>query len=311
VDRPRAESGSVGYVSVATTAQWVQGARPRTLPNAVSPVLVGVGAAAALGDVSWLRAVLALTVSLALIIGVNYANDYSDGVRGTDTDRVGPMRLVGSGVAAPTAVRTAAFACFGVAVVAGLALVALSGRWWLVVLGAACIVAAWFYTGGRRPYGYAGLGELAVFVFFGPVAVLGTQYVLTGRLSGAGVAAAAAVGALSAAVLVSNNLRDIRTDTAAGKRTLAVQLGDRRTRVLYAALSAVPFVVTVGLAPAAPAVLPALIAAALVLPAVRRVLRGCTGRELIAVLRDTGLAMLVWASATAIGLGIGQVGPVG
>ncbi len=296
---------------MATTAQWVQGARPRTLPNAVSPVLVGVGAAAALGDVSWLRAVLALTVSLALIIGVNYANDYSDGVRGTDTDRVGPMRLVGSGVAAPTAVRTAAFACFGVAVVAGLALVALSGRWWLVVLGAACIVAAWFYTGGRRPYGYAGLGELAVFVFFGPVAVLGTQYVLTGRLSGAGVAAAAAVGALSAAVLVSNNLRDIRTDTAAGKRTLAVQLGDRRTRVLYAALSAVPFVVTVGLAPAAPAVLPALIAAALVLPAVRRVLRGCTGRELIAVLRDTGLAMLVWASATAIGLGIGQVGPVG
>ena len=291
--------------------RWIKGARPRTLPAAVVPVALGVGCAAGHGPITWWRVLLALVVSLALQIGVNYANDYSDGVRGTDTDRVGPMRLVGSGVAVPTAVRTAAFAGFGVAAVAGLALVALSGRWWLVVLGAACIAAAWFYTGGRRPYGYAGLGELAVFGFFGPVAVLGTQYVLTGRLSGAGAAAAAAVGALSAAVLVSNNLRDIRTDTAAGKRTLAVRLGDRRTRVLYAVLSAVPFVVTVGLAPAAPAVLPALIAAALVLPTVRRVLRGCTGRELIAVLRDTGLAMLVWASATAIGLAIGQVGPVG
>jgi len=296
---------------VATTAQWVQGARPRTLPNAVAPVLVAVGATAALGDVPWLRAVLALTVSLALVIGVNYANDYSDGVRGTDTDRVGPMRLVGSGAAAPAAVRTAAFACFGVAAVTGLVLVVLAGRWWLVALGAACIGAAWFYTGGQRPYGYAGLGELAVFVFFGPVAVLGTQYVLTGRISGSGVAAAAAVGAFSTAVLVTNNLRDIRTDTAAGKLTLAVRLGDRRTRALYAVLSAVPFVVTVGLAPAVPAVLLALLAAALVLPAVSQVLRGCTGRELIAVLRDTGLAMLVWASATAIGLVIGQGGPAG
>ena len=296
---------------MANTAQWVQGARPRTLPNAVSPVLVGVGAAVALGEVSWLRAVLALTVALALVVGVNYANDYSDGVRGTDTDRVGPMRLVGSGVAAPTAVRAVAFACFGVAAVAGLALVTLSGRWWLVMLGAACIVAAWFYTGGRRPYGYAGLGELAVFMFFGPVAVLGTQYVLTGGISGPGVAAAAAVGAFSTAVLVTNNLRDIRTDTGAGKRTLAVRLGDRRTRVLYAVLCAVPFVATVGLAATTPAVLLALVAAALVLPAVRRVLRGCTGRELIAVLRDTGLAMLVWASATAIGLVIGQVGTAG
>ncbi|MDQ3886490.1 MAG: 1,4-dihydroxy-2-naphthoate polyprenyltransferase [Actinomycetota bacterium] len=293
---------------MATAAQWVQGARPRTLPNAVSPVVLGLGAAAALDDVSWLRAGLALAVSLALIIGVNYANDYSDGVRGTDTDRVGPVRLVGSGVAAPTAVRTVAFACFGVAAVAGLILVALSGRWWLIALGAACIAGAWFYTGGRRPYGYAGLGELAVFVFFGPVAVLGTQYVLVGRLSVAGVAISAAVGALSAAVLVTNNLRDIRTDTAAGKRTLAVRLGEHRTRVLYAVLSTIPFAVTLALVPATPAVLLGLVSAALLLPAIRRVLYGCTGLELVAVLRDTGLAMLIWACATAIGLTTGPGG---
>jgi len=289
---------------VATAVQWVAGARPRTLPNAVAPVVAGVGAADALGDVPWLRAGLALAVALTLIIGVNYANDYSDGIRGTDTDRVGPMRLVGSGTATPEAVRTAAFACFGAAAVAGVAVVALSGRWWLLVLGAACIAGAWFYTGGRRPYGYAGLGELAVFVFFGPVAVLGTQYVLSGRISSTGAALAAAVGALSAAVLVANNLRDIPTDTAVGKRTLAVGLGDRRTRVLYATLVSVPLVVTAGLAvTVTPAALLGLLAAPLVVPAIRRVRGGAAGRDLIAVLRDTGLAMLAWALVTALAVG--------
>ncbi|MGH4015774.1 MAG: 1,4-dihydroxy-2-naphthoate polyprenyltransferase [Pseudonocardiaceae bacterium] len=289
---------------MASLAQWVEGARPRTLPNAVAPVLVGWGAAAALGELHWPRALLALTVALALVIGVNYANDYSDGVRGTDADRVGPMRLVGSGAAAPAAVRTAALASFGTAAVAGLVLVALAGQWWLLVLGATSIAAAWYYTGGRRPYGYVGLGELAVFVFFGPVAVLGTQYVLSGRVTPSGAFAAVAVGAVSTAVLVANNLRDIPTDAAAGKYTLAVRLGDRRTRTLYTALVVVPFVVTLGLAVSHPAALIALLALAFAARPLRRVHAGAGGTALIPVLRDTGLTMLVWAAATGAALAL-------
>src|ERR1700755_2712245 len=197
---------------MATVAQWVEGARPRTLPNAIAPVLVGAGAAAAIDHFVWWKSLLALVVSLALIVGVNFANDYSDGVRGTDARRVGPLRLVGSGVARPTLVRTVAFVCFGVAAVSGLVLVAVSGLWWLVAFGAVCIAGAWFYTGGRRPYGYAGFGEIAVFVFFGLAGVLGTLYVQSRRVSGVGIAAAVAVGAFSSAVLVANNLRDIPTD---------------------------------------------------------------------------------------------------
>jgi 1,4-dihydroxy-2-naphthoate polyprenyltransferase len=288
---------------VASVAQWVAGARPRTLPNAIAPVLAGWGAAAAFGAPhSAPRALLALVVALALVIGVNYANDYSDGIRGTDTIRVGPMRLVGSGAAAPDAVRGAALASFAVAAVAGLVLVALAGRWWLLVLGAACIAAAWFYTGGRRPYGYAGLGELAVFLFFGPAAVLGTQYVISGQISPTGGFAAIAVGAMSAAVLVTNNLRDIPTDTAAAKRTLAVRLGGGRTRLLYTGLMAVPFVVTLGFAVTRWAALAGLTALVFAVPAVRRVRSGAEGAALIPVLRDTGLALLVWAAATAAAL---------
>ncbi|MGH3941652.1 MAG: 1,4-dihydroxy-2-naphthoate polyprenyltransferase [Pseudonocardiaceae bacterium] len=289
---------------MASLAQWVEGARPRTLPNAIAPVLAGWGATAALGPLPWGRALLALVVALALVIGVNYANDYSDGIRGTDTDRVGPMRLVGSGAAEANAVRTAALGSFAVAVVAGLALIALAGRWWLLGVGVASIAAAWFYTGGRRPYGYLGLGELAVFVFFGPVAVLGTQYVLIDRVTLPGALAAIAVGALAAAVLVTNNLRDVPTDATAGKRTLAVRLGPRRTRLLYAALVAVPFVVTLGLALRHPAALVALIALALAVRPLRQVRVGAEGRALIPVLRDTALTMLVWAATTGVALAL-------
>ena len=222
--------------TATTPRQWVQGARPRTLPAAVAPVAAGTGIAHALGAGSVPRALLALLVSLALQVAVNYANDYSDGIRGTDADRVGPLRLVGSGTASPGSVRAAAMAAFGVAAVAGVALVAVSGTWWLLAVGAAAVLAAWTYTGGRRPYGYLGLGEVFVFVFFGLVAVLGTTYTQAGRISWAAVCAATGVGLLACAILVANNLRDIPSDTLAGKRTLAVRLGDRATRRLYAAM---------------------------------------------------------------------------
>ncbi len=208
----------------ATDAPLGLGARPRTLPASVVPVMVGTGAAAAYGDVVWWRAVLAGLVALSLQVGVNYANDYSDGTRGTDADRVGPLRLVASGLATPFAVKRAALAAFVVAGAAGLALAAVAG-WWLVGVGAACVAAAWFYTGGPRPYGYVGLGELAVFCFFGLVATVGTAYVQTGELTALEVLAALPVGLLAVSLLVVNNLRDIPGDTAAGKHTLAVRLG--------------------------------------------------------------------------------------
>ena len=217
---------------MATPGQWLAGARPRTLPAAVSPVVAGTGVAAYVDDAVWWKALLALVVSLALQVGVNYANDYSDGVRGTDADRVGPMRLVGSGVATPAAVKRAAFLAFGVAGVAGLVLAA-STAWWLLAVGLVSVLAAWYYTGGSRPYGYLGLGEVMVFVFFGLVAVVGTTYVQTETFEFPALFAAVGVGSLACAILVVNNLRDIPTDTVAGKRTLAVVLGADRTRALY------------------------------------------------------------------------------
>ena len=288
---------------MASLAQWIEGARPRTLPNAIAPVIAGTGAAAWLHSAVWWKALLALAVSLALIVGVNYANDYSDGIRGTDDERAGPLRLVGSKVAAPRAVLTAAGMSLAVAAVAGLTLAMLSAPW-LIVVGALCILGAWFYTGGSRPYGYAGFGEVAVFVFFGLVAVLGTQYTQALRIDGVGATLAVATGALSSAVLVANNLRDIPTDTVAGKVTLAVRLGDNRTRVLYQSLLALAGILTVALMRATPWCAIGLLAAPLALRAAAPVRRGQSGRDLIPVLRDTGLTMLVWSVAVVLALAV-------
>jgi len=289
---------------MASVSQWIEGARPRTLPNAIAPVLVGTGAAASLDGAVWWKAVLALVVSVALIVGVNYANDYSDGIRGTDDVRVGPLRLVGSKLASPAAVKRAAFACFGLAGVVGVVL-ALTSAWWLILVGALCIAGAWFYTGGRNPYGYSGFGEVAVFVFFGLIAVLGTQFVQAERIDWAGAVSAVAVGSFSSAVLVANNLRDIPTDTESGKRTLAVQLGDRGTRTLHLALLVVPFVVTLVLVARTPWALVGLLALPLAVKANAPVRSGGQGLALIPALAGTGLAMLVWGATTALALGLG------
>ncbi|WP_396898316.1 1,4-dihydroxy-2-naphthoate polyprenyltransferase [Mycolicibacterium sp.] len=286
---------------MASFAQWVEGARPRTLPNAVSPVIAGTGAAAWLDAAVWWKALLALVVALALIVGVNYANDYSDGIRGTDDVRSGPLRLVGSKLASPRAVLTAAILSLAVGAVAGLVLAAVSAPW-LIAVGAVCIAGAWLYTGGKKPYGYLGLGEVAVFVFFGLVAVLGTQYTQALRIDWVGVVLAVVMGSLSSAVLVANNLRDIPTDADSGKITLAVRLGDKRTRVLYQMLLVVALVLTVVLAAATPWCLVGLVAAPLAVRAAGPVRSGLGGAALIPVLRDTGLTMLVWSVAVSVAL---------
>jgi 1,4-dihydroxy-2-naphthoate octaprenyltransferase len=287
---------------MATATQWISAARPRTLPAAISPVIAGTGAAAALEGADPVRAGLALAVALALQVGVNYANDYSDGIRGTDDRRVGPFRLTGSAAARPRQVRTAALAAFAAAALTGLALVALAGAWWLIAVGVACIAAAWYYTGGRRPYGYAGLGEVFVFVFFGLVAVLGTTYTQAGRISPAAIAAAVGTGSLACAILVANNLRDVPTDALAGKRTLAVRLGEHRTRQLYAGLLAVAGVAVVVAGPGRPGAALALVSALLAIRPLRVVLGGAQGRDLLPVLADTGRLELAYAVLLAIGL---------
>ena len=287
---------------MATLSQWVEGARPRTLPAAVAPVLVGTGAAYALGSGDSAYALLALLVSLALQVGVNFANDYSDGIRGTDKDRVGPVRLVGQQLARPGDVKAAAMICLATAAVIGLALVALSGAFVMLLVGAASIVAAWYYTGGKRPYGYSGLGEVFVFVFFGLVATLGTTYTQALSVSVAAIAGAVGVGALASAILVANNLRDIPTDQSHGKRTLAVRLGERRTRRLYAALLLVALVSVVVAGTIHPSALIALLSFTLAIPLLRRVLGGALGKDLIPVLSGTGRFELVYGALLAIGL---------
>lgn len=296
---------------MATLSQWVQGARPRTWPAAVAPVAAGTGAAIRqlnqeAAATEWTlvipRALLALAVALALQIGVNYANDYSDGIRGTDDDRVGPFRLTGSHAASPAAVKRAAVLSLATGAAFGVVLIALAGIWWALLVGAAAVAAAWFYTGGKKPYGYLGLGELFVFVFFGLVAVNGTAYAITLTPDWVALLASIAIGLLAVAIMLTNNLRDIPTDRIAGKRTLAVRLGDRGTRLLFAATVLVPFalMVPVGFAQW-PVVLVAL-ALPLAIGPVRTVLGGATGRDLIPVLGATGKLELIYSLLLLIAL---------
>jgi len=286
-------------------ALWLAGSRPRTWPASIVPVLVGTGAASANASVMWWRAAAALVVSLALQIGVNYANDYSDGIRGTDAQRAGPLRLTASGAARPRAVFTAAWLCFGIAGAAGFALAA-SASWWLLVVGAACIAAAWFYTGGRTPYGYRGLGDVSVFVFFGLVAVVGTAFVASSPpdVDWLSVGCALPCGLLAVALLVANNLRDIPRDAETDKRTLAVRLGDHRTRLMYVGCALLPFAVTVALIVDRPWTAVALLAAPLAYVPIQQVLRGASGRDLIAVLGATGRLQLGYRVLLAIGLAL-------
>ena len=291
---------------MASPAQWIAGARPRTLPAAVAPVLAGTAVALWEDGAVWWKALLALAVSLLLQVGVNYANDYSDGVRGTDSDRVGPMRLVGSGAASARSVKLAALGSLAGAALVGLVLAATTS-WWLVAVGALCILAAWYYTGGSRPYGYLGLGEVMVFVFFGLVAVVGTAYVQTRAFHLAALWAGCGIGVLACAILVANNLRDIPTDRVAGKRTLAVVLGEDRTRHLYGLLVDAAVVALVGIALTTTWwVLLALVAAPPAVRAVSRVLgERATGSALIPVLQQTGQAELLYAAGILAGVVVG------
>jgi len=293
---------------MATRKQWIEGARPRTLPAAIAPVLVGSAIASYEQGFQLGVALLALVVSLALQVGVNYSNDYSDGIRGTDENRVGPVRLVGQKLASPSQVKKAAFISYGMGALAGLGMVALSGYYLLLPVGMAAIVAAWFYTGGPRPYGYAGFGEVFVFVFFGLVAVIGTSASQTGHISTLSVLAGCGCGLISTAILVVNNLRDIPGDTVAGKRTLAVRMGDAKTRVLYVMCLAIAVLLPVAMSraganPPNQASL-AVFASVLAVRPMRTLRSGALGRDLIPVLADTGKLLMLYAVLLAVGIGL-------
>ncbi|GAA1910542.1 1,4-dihydroxy-2-naphthoate polyprenyltransferase [Arthrobacter gandavensis] len=279
-------------MTVATAAQWFEGARPRTLPMAVAPVIIGSAAAFDLGGFRWLNAVLAAAVAVLLQVGVNYANDYSDGVRGTDDNRVGPLRLTGSGAAAAKHVKYAAFLCFGLAMAAGLALVILSQAWFLLLVGVGCIAAAWGYTGGRNPYGYLGLGDVFVFVFFGLVATLGTTYTQAGSVNAAAWIGAVSTGLIATALLMANNVRDIPTDRESGKRTLAVRLGDDAARISYVMMLALALLLPLLLVGDYPWVLLVLLLLPACLMPSWLMLKGKKRRSLIPVLKQTGLINL-------------------
>jgi 1,4-dihydroxy-2-naphthoate octaprenyltransferase len=286
---------------------WMHGARFRTLPLAIAPVLIGTGAAVAGSSPSvlhWVRAILCLVVALALQIGVNYANDYSDGIRGTDEFRVGPGRLTGSGRARPRAVLIVAFAFFALAAVAGLLLVIASQQWWLLIVGVAAIAAAWFYTGGKHPYGYYGLGEVFVFVFFGLVAVLGTMYVQVLTVSQVAWFGAVAAGMLACAVLVVNNIRDIEADKKAGKRTLSVLIGRTASKVLFAFFVLVPFLILAVVSLLYPIGWFGFFVLVAAIPAVIITIFAKTPRELITALQLTSFTALAYAVAFGAALAL-------
>ncbi|MHA3701050.1 1,4-dihydroxy-2-naphthoate polyprenyltransferase [Jatrophihabitans sp. YIM 134969] len=287
---------------------WVSGARPRTLTLSAVPVVLGTAAAAADGRADALTGALALLTTLLLQIGVNFANDHSDGVRGTDRFRVGPPRLTGSGAAPPTTVRTVALTFLGAAAVSGLALVVVSQHWWLLLVGAAALAAAWLYTGGPRPYGYAGLGEVAVFVFFGLVGTLGTQFVEADRCTVPGIAGAVAAGSFACAVLMVNNIRDIGPDEKAGKRTLAVRLGVSRSRSVYAAFLVAPYLLALALTVRHPLAALAFLSLPLTVPALLLGLRAVTAPELVTALKRTSAGALAFAVALGAGLALTRAG---
>ncbi len=280
----------------ATAGDWIGAARLRTLPLAIAPVLVGTGAARGVdGAFHWLLALGCLAVAVLLQIGVNYANDYSDGVRGTDDVRVGPARLTGAGLARPRTVLLVALSFFALAALAGIALTIRTGQWWFLAVGAACILGAWFYTGGKRPYGYAGLGELFVFVFFGLVATLGTTWVQVQAAPQEAWFGAVATGLFACAVLLANNLRDIAPDKLAGKRTLSVLIGRLPTRILFTLFVLAPFGIGVYLALFYPIAWLTLMALLLVLPAILIVWSYREPRELVVALSLTSLGSLAYA----------------
>lgn len=290
---------------MATRNEWFHGARPMTMPAAISPVLLGSAIAKFEGSFNPVIALLALLVAVALQVGVNYANDYSDGIRGTDEVRVGPVRLVGQGLAEPKQVKQAAFISFGIAAIAGLAMTILSGIWLFIPVGILAIVAAWYYTGGKNPYGYVGLGELFVFIFFGLVAVVGTTTAQTGELSWVSILAGISCGALSSAILIANNLRDIPTDIKNGKRTLAVRLGDAKTRELYKAMVVLAFLMPVieSFHPSGP--MYAYVGLFAILSArypLHLIQTGANGPELIPVLTFTGRLLLIFSVISSIAI---------
>ena len=304
--KSRAHHGSTSHKPRQATARdWISGARLRTLPLAVSPVLVGAGAAAAESGFSLALSLLCLTIALALQIGVNYSNDYSDGIRGTDDFRVGPARLTGSGAANPKKVLAVALAFFALAAVAGLIIVLITAQWWMIAVGALAIVAAWFYTGGKRPYGYAGLGELMVFVFFGLVATAGTTYVQLGSVTQASWFGAVGVGLIACAVLVVNNIRDIPTDTQAGKKTLAVLMGSTRSIALFVFLLLVPFLIAAALAIVYPVAWFAMFALLLALPACLITMTAKSPGEYILALKLASLTSLAYAVFISLALFVG------